>query len=288
MEMPIAPDQQEFLDYQNHTAVYDYFSNLPPDIDSLKRMHRIAGIIYRPRVRFAEGVEDAMLQDAQEGVSYIFASNHSRLDDQFPYASMMQRQEVFHGFIGNIVILSKIEHFNKPWKRKIVEKWSGIPVYRAQGVEANQDIDPRIVGQELQSTVVSKIMGGMSLFLFPEGTRKKKDGHEIGEVKKGIGKFACAAFEAGAEVAVLPMALFWGESDNKRWTRRIFRPDIYVDIPIRLQGDRDECVTDSLMVPIRKGMAHSLYMAKEASDKRLPTARLTLCRMTKGLKKLIS
>ncbi len=286
MEAPVVPKidphKPGFLDYTNHMEVYKYFAELQPDAKALRLMHRIAGTIYRPRVDFAEGVEEAIRHDAEEDVSYIFASNHARMDDQFPYAAMMHRNKVFHRFIGKTFILSKIEYFNTPWKRKIIEKWGALPVYRKQDVEEHSEVNALTVAQELQTTVVDKIVSGMSLFLFPEGTRKKRDQDKLGIVKKGLGRFACDAYEAGVQVSVLPMALYWGDSDNKRCTRRMFRPNIYVDMPIRLQGD--ENTPSGVMTPVRKGMAHSLETAKEASDTRWPTARLAAVRLAKRLK----
>ncbi len=282
METPIAPDQPRFLDYTNHTDVYKYFGELQPDAKALRLMHRIAATIYRPQVDFAEGAKEAMRQDAAEGVSYIFASNHARMDDQFPYAAIMHRNKLFHRFIGKTVILSKIEYFNTPWKRKIIEKWGALPVYRKQDVEEHTEVNALTVAKELQATVVDKVVSGMSLFLFPEGTRKTQDQAELGIIKKGLGRFACDAYEAGAQVSVLPMALYWGDSDNKRWTRRVLRPNIYVAVPIRLQGD--ENTPSGVMAPARQGMTYALDMAKEASDQRRPTARLVAARLAKGLK----
>lgn len=281
METSINPDQPGFLDYTNHTDVYKYFEELQPNTKAIRLMHRIAATIYQPQVDFAEGAEEAMRRDAEEDVSYIFASNHARMDDQFPYAAMMHRNKVFHRFIGKTVILSKIEYFNTPWKRKIIEKWGALPVYRTQDVEEHSEVNPLTVAKELQATVVRKIAGGMSLFLFPEGTRKTQEQDKLGIVKKGLGRFTCDANEAGSQVSVLPMALYWGDSDNRRWTRRVLRPNIYVDMPIRLQGE--ENTPSGVMAPVKKGMTHSLDMAKEASDERRPTARLTAVRLAKRL-----
>lgn len=275
----MVAEQPISLDYENHTAVYEHFNARQPDVEAVKRMHLMASMLYRPHIEFAEGAETAMRQDSEANVRYIFASNHSRMDDQFPYAALMQREEVFHRFIGNTIILSKIDHFNNPHARSIIEKWNAIPVYRQQDVEEHKEVDSLQVARELQNTVVSKIVSGMSLFLFPEGTRKQQEQDKLSIVKKGLGRFACDAYESGAQVSILPMGLYWGDSDNKRWLRRSTTPNIYVGMPIRLHGK--ENTPSGVMAPVRRAMTEALDKAKAASDKRSPTARLAAYRLAK-------
>lgn len=275
-------------------AFYEYYRNLKPNTTAAKFMHLGSLLLYWPRVHYAppefdpetgekiaEGAKEALEANARRGVRNMIASNHSRLDDQQSLASMMRerRNKAFHGFIGNAIILAKIGHFKRRRIRRIIESWGAIPIIRPEDMPDNVPrAQKQLITQELQDTIVQRVTGGEHAVGFWEGTRQKINQHKLGQVKKGMARSA-REIAKKTKLAVTPIALYWGDSDNKRWLRRWFTPDIYVMPPVPVDP---EAQPSEIIQPVRAGMASALERAVAASRKRRPTLRLAFHRIING------
>ena len=187
---------------------------------------RTAGV--RVRVHGAENIRD--------GASYVFLSTHQ---------SYMDIPVMLGHLPAQLRIAAKREVFRIPFLGWHMHRGGHIPINRGSTSEAVETL--RRAAQEIRE--------GVSVFLYPEGTRTR-DG-SLQPFKKGGFKFALQTGLPAVPVTIV------GTRQVLPRDSIIFRPsavDMYIDPPIPTEGLTDADLPE-LMGAVRRAMARHLTPA---------------------------
>lgn len=264
---------------------YDHYRFTPPDMQARLKMHMYSGMILKPVMRMAEGVEAALDQNNQEDVRHLMAITHSTVFDQQVIAAMMWGNPLFHGRLGKVDIPGKIEYSKYPRLRQLIESWGEVPIVRKEDMPKGtpKHIQEAISAEVHDMLLHNVIVNGRDHAQFPEKTRKGHKHDQLGRVYQGIAKLACDAVqetEGKTKVAIIPMGVYWGDHSEKIWLRRLRDPDLYVGYPMPV-GLEDNIAT--VMMKLRPALECALGEAVSASREREPTRRLVAYRMAKRI-----
>ncbi|RME09495.1 MAG: 1-acyl-sn-glycerol-3-phosphate acyltransferase [Ardenticatenia bacterium] len=168
----------------------------------LPRFYHIANWLLRHVIfRLLLRVHVEGLHHIPQKGAFILISNHMSFLDPPLIGTYIPRE---------VVMMSKVENFEKPIIGHIVRWYGAFPVRRGAG-------DIRALKQALRV-----LRDGQVLYLAPEGTRSPT--HSLLRGKEGL-----ALLAVQANVPVVPVAIWGQEQWRKAWPR-LRRPDVYIRV----------------------------------------------------------
>lgn len=182
------------------------------------------------------------------------ACNHINVFDQNAVAATVRSQPAFQEAFGRTFVPAKVEYFMRPRLRKIMEAIGAVPVVRPQDISHipdNLSLQAKL-GKRFIKTASRRLDNGQHMFIFPEGTRNKRNPREIADIKGGIGKMAKGL--VGREVVVVPMALWYGDNPSLKDT---LTPNLHIGSPITGPFSR----SGEVVGPLNEAMRHCLQEA---------------------------
>jgi len=134
---------------QNYDALYNFYEQYEQNQLFARFGHFVFGQMYKPQVSYAgDGfAQEAIRNELDEDRRLALAANHLTDADQYALMSLIQREKVFHPFIGNSFMVAKASLFTRPPSkgglvlRRALDGMGGIPVFRTEDVEY-QDAEP--------------------------------------------------------------------------------------------------------------------------------------------------
>lgn len=201
----------------NYGSVYDYYSSYDGSPAVLRAVHKACAMAYHPNSMYEDGAEQRVGELLAEDTRLLIASNHINLMDQFPIAAEVQTNPKLRPIVGNTFIPGKAPYFRNPLTRRVMDIWGVIPTFRDQEVGDNQEAQAKSTSAFL-GICAKKVIEGKHMFIFPEGTRNKKDPTKPGRMYPGIGKIACAASDK-VLVAILTIGVWHGKESVSSWRR---------------------------------------------------------------------
>lgn len=253
---------------ENYEAVYEYYSKHEPSKLALKGLHVVMSHVYRPRVRYASGAEERIGKLLDTDHRLFIACNHINMLDQLAVASAMWSGPL-RPTTGHTIALAKQPYFKNavseprhlpflvnPVIRRSLDAVGAIPVYREKDSTGMDRRERLRVGRLLFDTVANQVEAGKHVFLFPEGTRNRdrENLHRLGRIQSGIGHMVVESARRDVPVAMVPMALWYGDGESHS-----FRPDLFVGEPVEGPFESAKIATEALS----KAMAFSLEQARQ-------------------------
>lgn len=238
------------LDIENFQAVYDYYDAYNGNERVLRAAMKLSQLIYRTHPVYLDNCDKTYNYLSEEGYRYIFASNHQNFWDQFAIADTILQSDHFTDVYGNVSTPTKRGHYK--WYTRRVFDWAGsIPAYRKQDTEGvSKELRGQATERMIEVAANKVIKLGRHIMIFPEGTRNNKtmNSAQLQTVRQGTMRIAQKIDEADIKVAVVPMAVWWG--NKKEDNRRILSPATVVAPPILgpfiSQEEANITLTDSM------------------------------------------
>jgi len=235
---------------QNYDALYNFYEQYEQNQLFARFGHFVLGQMYKPQVSYAEDgfAQEAIRNELDEDRRLALAANHLTDADQYALMSLIQREKVFHPFIGNSFMAAKASLFTRPPSkgglvlRRALDGMGGIPVFRTEDVEYQDAETPteitklqQLARSRADDVQVARLKRGRHGANFLEGTRNRVDQTQVQPLKKG---FAHTVSRAAKDVGVfiVPIGMYYGEPENydKLDIPNKYSPNIRIGMPIRV------------------------------------------------------
>lgn len=219
----------------NYRQVFEHYDR--DDISSdriVKCGHRVAALLFRPRVTYDDGAEQEILQAFEDGKQFMLLLNHVNKADVMLPASLVQREKILNRMVGNTKIVAKSILF-RGLKRVLFDKLGAIPAIRQKDSikmgtpeEMIDEMQPE-ANQALFSVVGRKFDKGHDIAMFPEGKRVEASDSSDEELKlkDGFVKMINSA-ESPENILVLAAGVHYSD----RGLMRKFMPNIHISTPL--------------------------------------------------------
>lgn len=237
----------------NYQAVYDWYQQYRQPRPITKLAYAALDLYYKPDLYFAEGARDEFDQFRSDSTSQIFVFNHlTNKHDQFvasAVAHLMIPEDV-----GRTRVLAKDELFRGAQGR-FVNLMGAVPTFRKkdhaaktivgtlpESAELTQDMIDQMLTQQAQTVdhandamfaaVGNMVAAGNNLAVFGEGTHNKVDPTVLQKLRPGFARIALHAYNLGANVAITPIGMSFGQSLDSLDPRKaavVIAPSIRVE-----------------------------------------------------------
>lgn len=214
---------------ENYQEVYRYYGQY----EQPKRLATfgcwVMNAAFRPQIEVQHGAEERIEALLAKGTRFVVASNHVSDLDQYVMASLAHKAPAMRALRGNTFVLAKQPLFTYPGLRQAIDIMGGLPAIRVQDAKADANAPADgVLKQAVIDTSAELMIKGKNMGIYPEATRNKI--HEIREVqplKDGLPKIL-RAVQPHAEVANLPIGVYFGERDDFSKTK----PHVFVGMPM--------------------------------------------------------
>lgn len=192
---------------ENSDAVYDYYLGHMQNRMLAKAAYAALAAKYRPRVRYADGAQEAIRALIRSDVSIVLSVNHLSESDPYTVAAAAWRSPL-RAVIGRTRVLAKDELFAEPKLRDRIDLMGSIPVFRGKnhGMRA-----VNAAGQRMMDVCATRMSRGDSLAIFPEGTCNLGDPTQLQSVGSGVGHITSRAIKLGVTPALVHMGISYGD-----------------------------------------------------------------------------
>ncbi len=217
----------------NYPAVYEYYAQLPPDMEYMQQKYAGFSAGFTPAVFSApDGIADQLDQLAQDDHRIILSMNHTHFIDQFPVGA-----EINNGKLGDdmrtrpMSMLAKDAYFRTNF-RDDLDSMNAIPIFQPKRYQDNS----RLVGEAglaAIETAVQRMQDGYNLGAFWEGQRNAGDIRAVQPLQAGLFHVIKKLGRRGIKSAVLNVAVIHDNLDNPK------RSIVHVNEPlVNLTGKR--------------------------------------------------
>ena len=248
----------------NYQNVYDYYAS--------EKMHKIVpyiadlmtASIFHPEVVVPEETRDFITDSHRNRKPIILVANHVQYQDHNVVSAAIHGVPLLRKMVvGNTLIFAKAPYFQEPKSRWYNELANVVPVFREIDIKHETGIDnPAMeVGRAasvLLDMTVKRIAKGQNLFLFPEGTRNRKDWEKVQSLEAGIGHIAFKAWHGAIDVNILPIGIAY----HDQTPASIFKPVVYFGDPILSRKDKPRIVTATVQSAIQDSVDQAYNVMK--------------------------
>lgn len=200
----------------NWEAVYDFYGPGRRRDGFTYPLLALVDAIYRPRLRIPDETVAELHRLHADGVGIVVAVNHPSAHDPTVLAAALFDRRI--RFLASGTGLTKDPLFRGPL-RPVFEYTGTVPVFRAKNYEGTSSDIHEGAATRLIELCVDRLVAGEVVLTFVEGTNSSADDLRtlrLESVKKGVGMMVSGAREAGARVAVLPLALVYHGREHAR------------------------------------------------------------------------
>ncbi|MFI8975209.1 lysophospholipid acyltransferase family protein [Nocardia asteroides] len=243
----VAPD--------NFEAVYGHYRASRGNPVPASVICAAASLKLKPRVHYADGVEEN-LEDLITGNRRIILSlNHPSERDPFSLAAVAWRS-TFRPRIGRFAILTKDGLFRTA-ARPALDSLGCIPVFRGKnhGTEV-----ARTASRSLVDACLDRMTNGDDIAVFPEGTCNTSDPMTVLPIGKGVGHLASAARAEGLSPVLAFVGLAYDCSTDT--------PCFYFDTPIVEFPMEIDDITSVVEAGMQKALTYAVEKARRTPPRR--------------------
>ncbi len=214
------------IELSNYSEVYDFYREHKQGPTTSRVLYGALGLIFRPRVGYAEGAQDGIATLLDNGRTVVLASNHTRGTDPCVIAALPAREEVLKTLVGNAFIPSKPSIFKSRTVRRLVDGLGAVPIWREEDLDTTTDRTQfNSATKKFLSTCIAKLDNGEHMGIFPEGTRNKVDPNRVQQLKGGVGLMICRVSKV-EQPAIVPIGINYEEG-----LRGLMTPKVWIGNP---------------------------------------------------------
>lgn len=254
----------------NYEAVYEHYADaklhkVMPFIADL-----VTSFIFHPEVVVPEETNNFIADSYKHRKPIIFVANHVQYHDHNVVSAAVHSVPILRKkVVGNTMIFAKAPYFQEPKSRWYNEMANVVPVFREIDIKQetgndNLGIEVGRAASVLIGMTVKRIKKGQNLFLFPEGTRNRKDWEKVQSLEVGIGHIAFKAWKAAIDVNILPIGIAYQDQTPAS----ISKPVIYFGDPILSRKDKPRRITTTVQSAIQESVdqAYSVMKLRENGE----------------------
>ena len=236
----------------NYQAVYDWYQQYRQPRPITKLAYAALDLYYKPDLYFAEGAREEFDQFQSDGTPQIFVFNHlTNKHDQFvasAVAHLMIPEDV-----GRTRVLAKDELFRGAQGR-FVNLMGAVPTFRKKDHAVNIETVDR-ANDTMLATMGTIVAAGENIAVFGEGTHNKVDPTKLQKLRPGFARIALHAYSLGANVAVTPIGMSFGQSLDSLDPRKAA---VVIAPSIRVEGsDTIETLVDDTRDLLQTAIDHA-------------------------------
>ncbi|MEV0948058.1 lysophospholipid acyltransferase family protein [Rhodococcus sp. NPDC049939] len=212
---------------ENFGEVYEFYRDHQQNRLLAKLAYASLYVIYRPRIRYAEGAKAHLEALLKSGAVLIVAANHVTHSDQYTLAATAWNSPL-RRVIGRTRVLAKDDLFVDPGLRKKLDMMGSIPVFRSKnhGLRA-----VAAAGKLMMDISAERLRRGDSLAIFPEGTCNEEDPTQLQLINSGIGHIAKRAVDRGVSPVLLSVGISYGPDAQGPDTENVKSASVYIGQP---------------------------------------------------------